>query len=322
MNAELPANLRRPITIDFCNFGPGYPKTDNFFYHLLRSRFDVRLTDQPEFLLYTNPLNHMHRLHNCVRIYLAIESDLPDWSECDYALTCHYLADPRHLRLPFYVLSGEAQRLVKEPQEAEQVLAQKDRFCSFVVSNHHPRRNRNRADFFHRLSRYKRIDSAGTFLNNLGGPLPRGGDHKVQFLRRYKFNIAFENGSIPGYTTEKIVEAMQARCLPIYWGSPRIHEEFNPRSFLNYYDFPSEEALIERIIELDQDDAKYLAVAREPYFHQNQPNEFFDRERMLNFFAGIFTTPIRPVAERRSVLQLGRWLAVKQNKPHGPAREA
>ena len=55
-----------------------------------------------------------------------------------------------------------------------------------------------------------------------------------------------------------------------------MHEEFNPASFLNYFDFPSEEALIERIIELDKDDAKYLEVMRQPYCHNNQPNEFFN----------------------------------------------
>ena len=81
---------------------------------------------------------------------------------------------------------------------------------------------------------------------------------------------------------------MQARAMPIYWGNPRIAAEFNPKSFLNYFDFPSEEALIEKIIELDQDDAKYLEYLRQPYFHNNRPNEFFSRERLLNQFENDF----------------------------------
>jgi len=78
---------------------------------------------------------------------------------------------------------------------------------------------------------------------------------KIEFLKRYKFNIAFENASLPGYTTEKIVEPMAARCLPIYWGNPLIEREFNPKSFLNYFDFRDDDALIEKIIEFDESDA-------------------------------------------------------------------
>jgi hypothetical protein len=141
-------------------------------------------------------------------------------------------------------------------------------------------------------------------------------------LQTCKFNIAFENASLPGYTTEKIFEAMRARCLPIYWGNPRIHEEFNPRSFLNYFEFSDEEALIERIRELDQDDAKYLEVMRQPCFHQNQPNEFFRPDRLLDFFEKIFTTPIRPVSQRRRLFQLGRWTWVKRNKTPEEAKGA
>jgi hypothetical protein len=306
------------VRLDFCDFWPGFPKANNFFYNILKSRFDLELTDQPEYVIYADPGAHLHRLHNCVRIYFGIESFLPDWTECDYALTCHYLHDPRHLRLPYYAVTGHAPALVKGQEDPAQILAQKSKFCSFVVSSQHPRKNKNRAEFYHRLSRYKRVDSGGRFLNNIGGSIPGGPGGKVQFLRDCKFNIAFENASIPGYTTEKLFEALQARCIPIYWGSPRIQEEFNPKSFLNYLDFPSEEALIQRIIELDQHDDQYLEMLRQPCFHNNQPNEFFNLERLLDFFERIFTTRIRPVSRRRPFFRMGRWIALKRNKPHRP----
>jgi len=105
---------------------------------------------------------------------------------------------------------------------------------------------------------------------------------KIEFLKRYKFNIAFENASLPGYTTEKLVEAMAARCLPIYWGNPLIHREFNPKSFLNYLDFPHEDALIARIVALDESDALYRQHLAETYFPHNRPNEFFNLDRVLD----------------------------------------
>jgi hypothetical protein len=303
------------VRLDFCDFWPGFQKTNNFFYNLLRERFDVEICDQPDFLIYADPGQHVHRLNNCVKIYFSVESFRPDFRECDYAFTCHYLDDPRHLRLPYYVLTTNALKLLKSAEEIAGIMSAKTKFCSFVVSNAKRKKTQKRVEFFHRLCQYKKVDSGGAALNNIGSRIPDGSRHKLDFLRPYKFNIAFENGSTPGYTTEKITDAMWARCLPIYWGNPRIGEEFNPRSFLNYFDFPSEEALIEKIIELDQDDAKYLEYLRQPYFHNNQPNEFFGHDRLLDQFEKIFTTPITPVSRRRYWNQIGRWIPVLKNRP-------
>jgi hypothetical protein len=249
-----------------------------------------------------------------VKIFVSGESAPPDFRHCDYSLTCRKVDDPRHLQLPFYVQYGNAASIVKKNDDPERILAGKTKFCSFVVRNHNPRKNRNRLDFFRRLSRYKKVDSGGQFMNNIGGPIPGHSAGKIEFLKAYKFNIAFENSSFPGYTTEKIFEPMVSRCLPIYWGNPLIAEEFNPGSFLNYADFPSEEALIKKIIELDRDDAKYLEYLRQPYFYNDEPNIYFKRERMLDFFEKIFRNPIVPVVQKRKGKSLfGRWMLVKRH---------
>jgi hypothetical protein len=308
----------KSIRLDFCDMGPGLSKTNNFFANLLRTRFEIELRDCPDFVFYFDPNQHLHRLHNCVRIYVGQERTLPDWKECDYALTSNPLDDPRHLRLPYYVpFRGEPGPLLKNNEDPEKLLAAKTGFCSFLVSSNHPTKNRKRAEFFEKLSKYKKVDSGGRALNNMGSPLPPGNGPKLEFLRRYKFHLAFENESHPGYTTEKIYDAMVVRTLPVYWGNPRIHEEFNPKSFLNYFDYGSDEALIERIIELDRDDAKYLEYARQPYFHNNQPNEFFSTDRILNFFERVFSTPITPVAQKRRFFEINRWLIARKNRPHG-----
>ncbi len=304
----------RKIRLDFCDFWPGFCKTDNFFWNLLQTRFDVELHAQPDFLIYSNRESHVHRVHNCVKVFFAVESHAPVWSECDYAFTCRYLDDPRHLRLPLYVLYAKPETLLRGGEHWETIMAAKTNFCSLVISKADPRTKSRRVDFFEKLSRYKKVHSVGGALNNMNWWLPCVEGAKVDFLRSYKFNIAFENASLPGYTTEKIVEPMQARCLPIYWGSPRIHEEFNPRSFLNRFDFPDDETLIARIQELDQDDAKYLNTLRQPNFSENRPNELYQPERLLQQFENIFSEKISPVSQRRKWFLPGRWLLVKQNR--------
>jgi hypothetical protein len=44
--------MKKPINIDICDFSPNFPKTDSFYFRVLQERFDVRLCDQPDFLLY------------------------------------------------------------------------------------------------------------------------------------------------------------------------------------------------------------------------------------------------------------------------------
>src|SRR6185436_15703628 len=161
----------KPIRLDFCDIFPGFDKTNNFFYNLLSKHFKISICDQPDFLIFSE-FGHQHRLHNGVKIFFTGESTAPDFKVCDYALTCHYLDDPRHLRLPFYTTYGEGWYLCKENDSPEELLKAKTKFCSFVVGNHHPRKNRNRVKFFQRLSKYKRVDSGGRYLNNIGRPIP------------------------------------------------------------------------------------------------------------------------------------------------------
>jgi hypothetical protein len=309
----------KKIHIDFCDLGFNWDKTEIYLYKVLAERFDVRLCDQPDFLVYSCG-GDTHRLHSGVKIFFSGESDMPNFRECDYSIASVKLDDPRHLQYPNYVHYGRPEQIIKKDDDAEKILAAKTKFCSFVVAGYNPRKNGNRVEFFQKLSKYKKVDSGGRKFNNIGGPIPPGSQAKIDFLRPYKFNIAFENRSLLGYTTEKIFEPMIARCLPIYWGNPEINAEFNPRSFLNRADFASDEALIEKIIELDNDDEKYLEYLRQPYFHNDTPNLYFSRDRILDFFEKIFSQQITPVAQsrRKSFFGrlFGRWKLVKRYHWH------
>jgi len=103
-------------------------------------------------------------------------------------------------------------------------------------------------------------------MNNIGKPI----SDKRKFQSEYKFSIAFENNAYrpqqSGYTTEKIMEPMTVNSIPLYWGNPDIGREFNTESFINFYDFHSEDDMIDYIIELDKDDSRYLNMLNKPWF--------------------------------------------------------
>jgi hypothetical protein len=156
------------------------------------------------------------------------------------------------------------------------------------------------------------VDSGGKGVNNIGRVIPPGGQAKYDFIRGYKFNLCFENKSVEGYTTEKLVEAMWARCIPIYWGNPNVGLEFNARSFLSLNDYRTEEEFLEAIVEIDRDDAKYRRMLAEPYFPGNRVNGYYDENRVLAFFERILGDPTPPVSHRRRYWPLGRWRLAKR----------
>jgi alpha(1,3/1,4) fucosyltransferase len=309
-----PTVSKPKVYIDYSDFGTQLHKTNHIFTRILAGKYDVKIADKPDLLFHSHDGN-VHRLYNCKKIFHTAEVYKPDLTISDYSLTFHELDNPRNLRLPIYAIAMDPEKLVKQKNEGEPLLAEKTKFCCFFTS-YGNRKTRVRIEFFHRLSRYKQVDSAGKYLNNIGRSVPFDEAAKLGFLRPYKFYMAFENEIYPGYTTEKIMEAMAARCIPIYWGNPDVARDFNPKSFLNYHDFPSEEALIDRIIEIDRNDDLCLQYLNEPFFHGNKPNIYFDMDRLLDFFVRAIDDPAPPVAARRKFFQVGRWLLLKRNKPH------
>ena len=148
-----------------------------------------------------------------------------------------------------------------------EMAAHQNNFCAFVVTNPlNPIRN----DSFFWLSRYKEVHSAGRLFNNVGdviyAGLGGGGGElkKHEFLKNYKFSLCYENSSAEGYTTEKLLHAKAAGCIPIYWGDPKVARDFNSAGFLNAQSITNSEELIELVRSIDNNPEKYAAMYNEP----------------------------------------------------------
>lgn len=114
-------------------------------------------------------------------------------------------------------------------------------------------------------------------------------DNKYEFIAKYKFNIAFENSSVMGYTTEKIMEPMTVGSIPIYWGNPLISNEFNTKSFVNLHDFKSLEEVVEKIMILDTIEEEYLKVLKEPWIVNDDILKW--RENFWIFYRPLLKNP-------------------------------
>ena len=65
------------------------------------------------------------------------------------------------------MLLRDPQKLLKEGENLEQIMAGKTKFCGFLAG-YANRKTRVRNEFFHKLCKYKKVDSAGGALNNVG----------------------------------------------------------------------------------------------------------------------------------------------------------
>ncbi|WP_428306846.1 glycosyltransferase family 10 domain-containing protein [Lacipirellula sp.] len=291
--------MKPRIRLDYADFWGIFRPQNNYFTHLLSPHYEIEIAEQPDFLIYSG-FGNTFRRRTGTRIFYTGENCRPNFRECDFAFTFDFVDRAEHYRLPLYAWYGDPGMLVKGEVDAERILAQKTSFCNFIYSNP---KCKTRNKFFELLSKYKRVDSGGKLMNNIGGRVA----NKREFMSRYKFTIAFENDSYPGYTTEKIVHLMMAESLPIYWGNPLVHLDFNPQSFVNYFDYGSLEALVDRVIEIDRDDALYCEYVRQPWYHGNEVNEFVRRENVLDAFERILSAsgPVR----NRHIFRILDWRA-------------
>jgi hypothetical protein len=265
---------------------PPYDEVHGLLNCVLPELFDVEISNKRYDLVIGSTKTPIEYL-NCegVKLFYTGENIVPDFNLYDYAIGFDYLDfGDRYLRLPLYCLYPEFDALIEQPFQNSDEDRVNRKFCSMVVSNAHWS-SPIRKEFFEELSKYKRVDSAGRYLNNMGGSYL---EDKQAFISQYKFNIAFENSSVPGYTTEKIMHAMAANTLPIYWGNPLVGRDFNPKSFVNLLDFKSLKECVDYIVFLDQHDEKYLEMLHVDRFNL-QGNYKDYKERIRCFFNHILT---------------------------------
>lgn len=279
---------------------------DGLILRALRHAFDLEESDQPEVVFYGEHKDAAYRrFKQAKRVYVAVENRYPDFSQCDFAMTFLHLEDERHLRMPLYVFNSDPALMLRDKNYAERVMAEKRGFCSFLVSNGSKRRTKHRIQFFQALNSRLQVASGGAVLNNLGHKV----EDKLAFLPQYRFHIAFENESFPGYTTEKIAHPMMCGSIPIYWGNPDIEEEFNPRSFINAGQFSTMEDTVNHVLKVQQDEALQYQYLSEPCFHDNQPNCYYNIERLAAFLVRIADAPM---PKRPRIHLASRWFDLKR----------
>ena len=274
---------KKTVKIAFCDFWQGCEFDNLHFIRILEKKYNLVYTNEPDYLFCSCFGKEHFKYKDCIKIFYTGENCVCDFNLYDYGLTSHYMTiTDRHLRFPQWIPSDLSQISLMEFNREKNPNLNKKKFCNFVYSNTHCA-EQFREVFFEKLSKYKKVDSGGGILNNLGYKV----QNKLDFIKNYKFTIAIENSFVQGYTTEKLSEPLIMGSMPIYYGDPMVNKEFNTNSFVNLRDFKSIDEAVEYIVELDKNDKLYLEKLQNPCFIHTNVEKYY-RNKTIDFFSNIF----------------------------------
>lgn len=262
---------------------------DNYFLDLFKTKFDVEINqNNPDLLIYS-VFGNNYKNFDCKKILFSGENrgapktTTPHYNDSDITLS-HYNDEGKEILVPLWVLSvnwfqkKQPRPLPSNPtycvdlnliqHKRERFLKRGGhrKFCALI--NNAP--SEDRILLFKNLNKHAHIDSFGSLLNNTGKPLRGSQQDKIDVLHNYKFTVAFENSYHYGYNTEKIIEPLEAGCIPLYNGGECVKKYFNSKSFLYYKDYPSMDSYIEEILKIAQDQDFYESVVLEPPLNLNK----------------------------------------------------
>ena len=291
------------IKVAFADFWPNFIKNDNYFYHLLNQEFEVVIDEKKPDLLfhsvdYNNKKEHeKYDMTKTKKIFYTGENLDPDYDNTHASLSFNK-TNNQNYRLPLWVLhinwfnigyrKNRDQSYLLDPHQLlnkRPTKYRKTKFCSFIAT----KPSGKRTEFVPLLNNVKKVDCAGRLFNNTKKNIKGRGDQKwkMNFLKRYKFNICFENSSTPGYVTEKIIQSMYVNSIPIYWGAPNIKNDFNTNSFINYHDYENDIEFIDKIMEIDNDYEQYMNLLNQPWFNNNEIPESVFPKNILKFINSV-----------------------------------
>ncbi|MFP6225228.1 glycosyltransferase family 10 domain-containing protein [Helicobacter pylori] len=294
----------------------------NILYFILSQRYTITLhqnPNKPQDLVFSNSLGSARKIlsyQNTKRVFYTGENEAPNFNLFDYAIGFDELDfNDRYLRMPLYYaylhykaeivndttspykLKDDSLYTLKKPSHKfkenhphlcavvnDESDPLKRGFASFVASNPNaPKRNA----FYEALNSIELVAGGGSVKNTLGYKVK----NKNEFLSQYKFNLCFENSQGYGYVTEKILDAYFSHTVPIYWGSPSVAKDFNPKSFVNVHDFNNFDEAIDCVRYLHTHPNAYLDMLYENPLNTIDGKAGFYQdlsfEKILDFFKNI-----------------------------------
>lgn len=114
-------------------------------------------------------------------------------------------------------------------------------FAYAIIGNPHPVRLKA-------IQSLRKVGPVDIYGRITGIPLKS----KLDILKKYKFEICFENDIYPGYVSEKLLDAYINDSIPVYWGDLGQDTTINQKCFINMKSFSSTKDFLDYIASIDE----------------------------------------------------------------------
>lgn len=289
-----PNDNQNKLKIKFINWWSD--GTNDFFLKFLRKFIysNIIISDNPDILfcsVFGDKSNIINYINNNKNIKLKIfftgedlHNKYKNYNDyllniVDIALGFEFLKNPKYIRFPLWLtyLNLEKYNIGKESLNFNKLKKfntnNKKKFC--CILNNHDNFN-TRTDIFNILNDYKKIDSGGSFKNNINYNIKNGENYKQEWLQNYKFNICCESCIYEGYTTEKIFESLIAGCIPIYYTDRMIEENIINNNIILKFNKNNINDVLKKIKELNSNNEKYIEFTKQNILTKNAENNIIE----------------------------------------------
>jgi alpha(1,3/1,4) fucosyltransferase len=246
---------------------------ENFVQPILEKHYNVVVDQKNPDVLFHSIFNRMQDTpkYKCKKVLILAENWRPSKFGSDYSISFDPPSDT-NFRLPLW-----QSFILLKPEYLDRLFNRVnhesfERFCSFTVSNPG---NFMRNSAYQQLSQYKRVHSYGRYLtNDVGLQKASEGrywrDAKDEFFMEHphKFMLTYENNPYPWYCTEKLMDAFLVGSVPIYWGDPKVDEDWNPEAFINVNVYGGK--ILTIIENLDSNNKAFRETYEQPVFTEEQ----------------------------------------------------
>jgi alpha(1,3/1,4) fucosyltransferase len=270
------------LKIYFVDFWNGFHANNNYFHNILKTKYNVIIDNTNPDILFYSMMGKKHLDYNCKKICFSGESVSSPHHRIESKenydlLLCHRPtnSNDKIYRLPLWVTlidwtgDPEANNEFRPGMNMltdRNICRTRSKFCNFTYK----RPVSSRIKIFNRMCEYKQVESTGALLNNSPRvPGIHSSKSKIDMLEQYKFAIASENTLIDGYVTEKIFQSLVAGCIPVYYGTEMVFNDFNSNCFVYVSNPDDMDDAMEEIVRIDSSIDAWREKVAHPVFNGN-----------------------------------------------------
>lgn len=194
------------------------------------------------------------------------------------SLGMNHIKHENYIRIPLWIyyfacINLNKDNIYKKVIEINETKYTKTKFASLIAT--WGGANNLRATMYNHISKIDKIYCPSKFLHNDDSLKNEFNDNKLEYLKQFKFNICPENVIEDGYITEKLFDAFNSGCIPIWNGDRNIEPNIINKNSILYWEKDSDnKELFKEIEKLHKDETYYNNFISQPRLIKDNATDY------------------------------------------------